>query len=156
MSKDHPKARFHPLSPVQPDRSPAPYFLAAVVAAVVIWTVQQKLIQDSNQATPQGVSRVRPAQAARGDLRSLFSTDDYPASALARSEEGTVQARLDVNTKGLVRRCTIIRSSGHDSLDDATCNILMRRARFAPAHDAHGNAVPDSIVTPPVSWRLEE
>ena len=66
-----------------------------------------------------------------------------------------MQARLDIDSKGSVSRCTIIRSSGHDGLDNATCKILKRRAHFTPARDAAGKVITDSVVTPPVVWRLE-
>jgi protein TonB len=88
-------------------------------------------------------------------MRHVFSGDDYPAAAQVRGEEGDVRARLDVDTRGRVSRCTIVQSSGSESLDDATCRILEERARFAPARDAGGNPVADSVLTPPIVWRLE-
>jgi protein TonB len=90
-----------------------------------------------------------------GDLRTLFSADDYPAEAQRNGEEGTVQAELSVDARGHVRGCTVIHSSGHASLDSATCRILQRRARFDPAHDVNGDAVASSVVTPRIVWRLE-
>ena len=146
--RDKVKQKFDPRSPVQHDRNPALYFILALIAAIAIWTIQQRTIEDS--------SPEREQRSTRGDLRTLFSTDDYPATALQNGEEGTVQARLQVDPQGRVSGCSIIRSSGHASLDDATCNILRKRARFTPARDAHGNAVADSVVTPAVVWRLEE
>jgi protein TonB len=145
---------FHPRSPVQPDRSPAPYFIAAIVAAIAIWSVQQQWAQDSNPpvAREAGHDGVR---SARGDVRTVFSADDYPVDAQRKGEEGTVQAKLDVDTHGRVSRCTVIRSSGSASLDGATCRILQRRARFAPARDVKGKAVGDTYVTPPIKWQLE-
>ncbi len=91
---------------------------------------------------------------ARGDLRTLFSVDDYPASAERKGEEGTVQANLAIDKAGRVSGCTILHSSGSKTLDNTTCSIMQRRARFVPARDVNGNAVPDAVVTPPVVWRL--
>jgi len=108
---------------------------------------EQRAIEDASKKPLQ--------QRTKGDLRMLFSADDYPATAQRNGEEGTVQARLDVNSQGRVERCSIIRSSGSASLDQVTCDVLRKRARFAPARDADGKAVPDSVVTPPVTWRLE-
>jgi protein TonB len=143
-----------PRSPVQPDKSRAAYVAIALVAAAAIWTVQQYAVQDSTPPA-RSVPSSEPAHSAKGEVRGVFSADDYPAEAQRNNEEGTVQAELAVDAKGRVRDCTIIRSSGHRSLDDATCNILKRRARFRPARDVNGKAVPDSVVTPPVVWRLE-
>lgn len=82
-----------------------------------------------------------------------FTRDDYPAEALRRREQGTVWFRVDVGANGRVAACTITRSSGSADLDAATCRIVQRRARFAPARDAAGNALPDSISTH-MKWRL--
>jgi len=151
---DRGKQQFHPRSPVQGDRSPAPYFIIAVVAALAIWTAQQQWTQDSNPPVARETGHEGP-RSASGDVRTVFSADDYPIEAQRKGEEGTVQARLDVDARGRVSRCTVIRSSGSVSLDSATCRILERRARFTPARDVNGKAVVDSYVTPPIRWQLE-
>jgi protein TonB len=143
----------------EPKRSALPYFAVAAVAAIAVWSIQQDSIQDSLKQQVRNLSKETPekrgALGARGDIRTLFSADDYPADAQRNGEEGTVQAELAVDSKGRVTGCTIVRSSGHASLDETTCSILQRRARFTPARDANGEAIPDSVVTPPVVWRLE-
>jgi TonB family protein len=151
--RDPNEPRFDRRSPVQPGRSNAPYFIAAFFAAILIWTVQQNHIQDSNPRPVRDQAEGR--SSARGNVRTLFSADDYPAEAQARGEEGTVRARLDIDTRGRVSKCSIIQSSGHASLDQATCSILQRRALFTPARDVDGKAVPDSVTTPSIVWRLE-
>ncbi len=88
-------------------------------------------------------------------MRSLFSSDDYPAAAQAAGAEGTAQASLTIGPDGRVSGCSITRSSGNGSLDAATCSILRRRAKFTPARDSNGNATSDTITTPPITWRLE-
>jgi TonB family protein len=90
------------------------------------------------------------------DVRLLFSYDDYPAEALKKNEQGTVQAELTIGSDGRVRACKVIRSSNSESLDTATCNIMMRRARFKPARDAHGNPTEDTYTTPPITWKIVE
>jgi TonB family protein len=92
---------------------------------------------------------------ARGDIRTIFTGDDYPASAQAAGAEGIVQAQLTVGPTGAVIGCNIIRSAGNGSLDSATCNILRRRAHFTPARDSDGNPTTDTVITPPIVWRLE-
>jgi protein TonB len=99
--------------------------------------------------------KVQSAQSAKGDLRTLFSADDYPASAQAAGAEGTSQASITIGPDGRVASCSIIRSSGNNALDAATCNIIRRRAKYIPARDSNGNAVSDTITTPPITWRLE-
>jgi protein TonB len=95
------------------------------------------------------------AQSARGDVRTLFSADDYPASAQAAGAEGTAQAQLTIGTDGRVVGCNLIKSTGNGALDSATCNILRRRAKFTPARDSNGNPTTDTYTTPPIRWQLE-
>src|SRR5687768_5270496 len=101
------------------------------------------------------VASATPPVPARGDLRGLFTTDDYPDAAICMGQEGDVQAELTVAANGRVSACAILRSSGFPALDAATCDAFTKRARFTPARDAGGRPVADTIVTPPVSWRLQ-
>jgi protein TonB len=104
---------------------------------------------------PPPPRKVQSAQSAKGDLRSLFSADDYPASAQSSGAEGTVQATLTIGSDGRVVSCNVTRSSGNSSLDSTTCNILRRRAKFTPARDSNGQPTTDTVSTPPIVWRLE-
>jgi protein TonB len=91
-----------------------------------------------------------------GDVRMLFSSDDYPADAMQNGWQGAVVVDLRIDAKGQPRRCVIVRTSGHESLDHATCNIMLIRARFIPAKDSNGKPVEDVFRTPPIVWRLVE
>ena len=104
---------------------------------------------------PPPPKRVTPPQSARGDVRTLFSADDYPASAQASGAEGSVVATLSIGTDGRVTGCNVTRSSGNSSLDSATCSILRRRAKFTPARDENGNPTTGNYTTPTITWRLE-
>ena len=92
---------------------------------------------------------------AKGDVRSLFSSDDYPASAQSAGAEGSAQAQLTIGPDGRVVGCSLVRSTGNGALNSATCNILRRRAKFTPARDSSGNATTDTYTTPTIVWRLE-
>jgi len=180
---DHPKPRFDPRSPVQDEPARGRYFIGAFVllmAAVWAWenvrlpkftppTIHRHSPEPEDSTATAAVREpppitsivddgpvTHPANPARGDVRYVFSNDDYPAEAQRAGDEGTVQARLGIDPSGRVARCTIIRSSGHAALDRTTCAILKQRATFTPAHDAAGNAVSDTYVTPPVTWRLQD
>ncbi|MBW0145437.1 energy transducer TonB [Sphingomicrobium clamense] len=97
--------------------------------------------------------RIEPANP-RGDVRGLFSTDDYPSRALRNEEQGTVRARLTIDTRGRVSACTVTQSSGSSLLDDTTCRLLQRRARFDPATDSSGAKVQGTYNTPPIRWEI--
>lgn len=104
------------------------------------------------QACPPVVSR---AAKAKGNLPSLFSTDDYPQSAIRNEEQGTTAVRLTIGTDGRVADCTVTSSSGSTALDNATCNIIRRRARYTPAQDQAGNPVAGSDSTR-IRWELPD
>jgi len=106
-------------------------------------------------APPPPPRKVQSAQSAKGDLRTLFSADDYPAAASAAEAQGTAQATLTISPDGRVVGCNLIRSTGNGALDAATCNILRRRAKFTPAKDSNGQPTTDTVTTPPIVWRLE-
>jgi protein TonB len=113
-------------------------------------------VAPSPPPAPPPPRKVQSAQSAKGDLRTLFSPDDYPASAQAAGAEGTARAEISIGTDGRVTGCTITQSSGNSALDAATCNIIRRRAKFTPARDTNGNPVTDSLPTPPIRWVLQD
>jgi len=59
-----------------------------------------------------------------------LSDADYPSRARREERAGTVGYALEVAADGRVTGCQITKSSGHADLDEATCRLLPRRARF--------------------------
>jgi protein TonB len=82
----------------------------------------------------------------------VFYAADYPFEARRHGWEGTVIADLTIGTRGVVGKCDVVKSSGYKVLDDTTCNILVKRARFRPARDKDGNSVADVVRTPEIRW----
>jgi len=153
--KDMPKVPPPPVTPpplVQVNTPPPPT-ITTVVAPPVIPPVAPS--PPAPPAPPPPPHKTQSAQPAQGDVRTLFSGDDYPASAQAAGAEGTAQAQLTIGPDGRVTGCNLIRSTGNSALDSATCNILRRRAKFVPARDSNGNPTGDSYTTPPIRWQLE-
>lgn len=93
-------------------------------------------------------------QPTRGPVWYI-SEDDYPMEARRADQEGTARYELAVNEAGRPTSCTIIKSSGHKILDDTTCRLVQKRARFNPARDDAGNAVP-GVYRHWVIWDLGE
>ena len=91
---------------------------------------------------------------ARANLASYISDSDYPPSALRNNEEGVTDFRLTIGPDGRVTNCTITSSSGSRALDNATCSILRRRARYSPARDQYGNPTTDTD-TGRIAWRIQ-
>lgn len=89
------------------------------------------------------VEPVRPSQAADAlpgkDRLRWITTDDYPTAAIRQNVQGVVGISVTIGTDGRVRSCLATQSSGSQLLDDATCRLYAKRARFTPARDADGN-----------------
>jgi len=154
--KDMPKVPPPPVTPpplVQVNTPPPPTI--QTVTAPPTPPVYIPPVAPSPPPPPPPPRKVQSAQSAKGDLRSLFSADDYPASAQAAGAEGTVRAELTVGPDGRVEACNITQSSGNSALDSTTCNILRRRAKFTPARDSNGNPTTDTVPTPPIRWQLQ-
>jgi protein TonB len=101
---------------------------------------------------PPPPRRVQPAKA-KANLGSLFSDEDYPASAVRAGESGATGFRLEVGPNGRVTNCTVTSSSGSSALDSTTCRLLRSRARFTPATDSTGSATSDTVGGR-IVWRL--
>lgn len=86
---------------------------------------------------------------------SWVGSDDYPSRALQQEREGTSAFRLSISASGQPLSCVIISSSGHADLDQATCDAVMRNARFNTALDAAGKPVESSYVSR-VRWQIPQ
>lgn len=85
--------------------------------------------------------RARPLQP----LDSYFTVNDYPLAAEQFYAEGYVEFSYDVGIDGRVHGCRVTRSPFITLFGEVTCDIMRRRARFEPAHDAAGHPVPDTL-----------
>jgi protein TonB len=80
---------------------------------------------------------------------------DYRSRWVNEGLTGTARFRLDIGTDGRVTDCRVTRSTGHAALDTATCSLVQRRARFAPAKDSSGRATA-GVYESAIVWRLPE
>jgi periplasmic protein TonB len=150
--KDMPKVPPPPITPPPLVRMEAPPPPIQTVTAPTPPIIQP--VVPSPPAPPPPPRKTVSASPARGDVRTSFSNDDYPASAIAANAQGTAQARLTIGPDGRVTGCDLIRSTGNGALDSTTCNILRRRVKFTPARDSNGNPTSDTYTTPPITWVL--
>ena len=88
------------------------------------------------------------ARLVSGDL----GRRDYRQIAAMGSPRGNAELLLLVNPAGRVERCRAVRSSGDQAVDDALCQTLLERARFAPAHEADGSPLYQDVRYFPI-WR---
>ena len=103
-------------------------------------------VSEASPAGPTAVSTsiIRHAQA-RQNLSLYVRAGDY------FGVQGRVFFELVVSPQGRVTACRVERSSGSAALDDKTCQIMLRRARFSPARDAQGAPVEDR-ATASIGW----
>jgi TonB family protein len=90
-----------------------------------------------------------------GNLRSIFSSDDYPREAMKRWQQGKGQYLLLVDENGQVAGCQVLLATGVPILDAQACSVIERRAKFTPALDKNGKPVRSTVVTPPINWKFD-
>jgi len=98
-------------------------------------------------AHARGATAAQPA----GDPASWITPADYPREELRNDVEGTTSFELNIGADGLPKACKIVATSGSRVLDEATCTLLMQRARFLTARDEAGTPV-DSTYANRVRW----
>lgn len=103
--------------------------LAGTLAAAHLAPVSAR----SDQAIPDFNAELRPIindlpRYARS--KDWITDDDLPPSGMSERPLGTLKARLRISRVGRVDGCKIVVSSGNEVLDERTCRLLSRRARF--------------------------
>ncbi|WP_324262548.1 TonB family protein [Altererythrobacter sp. H2] len=95
------------------------------------------------------------AAKARNNPHGWITEADYKTSWINRGYAGTAGFRLAIGASGRVEGCQITRSTGHTALDEATCSLVTRRARFEPARNGTGDKVPGSYASS-VLWQIPD
>ena len=88
------------------------------------------------------------------DYTKLFTSRDYPLKLVEKGIQGSVGALLTIDSTGAVSACRAIESSRTVELDELTCAIFLKRARYEPAIDKSGKAVP-ALSYYRVNWMLD-
>jgi periplasmic protein TonB len=68
--------------------------------------------------------------------------DYYPAASLKAGEQGTVGFEVALNRDGKIESCLVTSSSGFPRLDEATCDMIVRTARFRPSEKRGSARIP--------------
>lgn len=95
------------------------------------------------------------AAAPLGNPGRWITDSDYRSSWINRDYSGVAAFSLEIDARGRVNNCSITQSTGHAALDEATCKLLERRARFEPAKNGDGNAVSGTFNSS-VNWKIPE
>lgn len=95
------------------------------------------------------------AAKARNNPGEWITQSDYKTSWINRGWAGSAGFRLQVGANGRVEGCQITRSTGYAALDEATCALVTRRARFDPARNGAGEKVSGSYSST-VRWQIPD
>ena len=106
---------------------------------------------------PVGSGKIGPDIAAspRNNAARWVTDSDYKSRWIREDMFGSASFRLEIAANGRVENCRITRSTGHAALDQATCDLIAKRARFNPAKDGSGNATTGSY-SGSINWVLPE
>jgi protein TonB len=75
-------------------------------------------------------STLTPIMSFEGSVKSSIDSLDYPRLALIEGLEGKVLALVGFGREGTPLSCRPLQSSGTAFLDNATCEVIMRRLRY--------------------------
>ncbi|MEL7446144.1 MAG: energy transducer TonB [Pseudomonadota bacterium] len=95
------------------------------------------------------------AAAPSNNVGNWVTNGDYKRRWVTREMTGTARFKLEISATGAVTNCAITRSTGHAALDQATCRLVTQRARFTPARDGDGLAVPGTY-SHAIRWTLPD
>lgn len=145
--KDMPPPPVAPPPPIRVNTAPPPIETVTVAPPPPVLVVP-------TAPPPPPPPKFTPKKAEpKGNPGSWATPDDYPSRALREDREGVARFSVSVGPDGKVTSCSITGSSGHADLDDATCKLVTRRARFKPATDGDGNPTTGSYSNS-VRWQI--
>ena len=125
-----------------------------IIDRPVIEVPRPRIADDPVVAPPAPTPSFDPVGAKPRNDPSRWLTDrDYKSSWSRRELTGVASFTLDIAANGTVTGCRVTRSTGHAELDEATCKLVQRRARFEPARGSNGEPVAGSFSSS-VRWQL--
>ncbi|HEX7710448.1 MAG TPA: energy transducer TonB [Sphingomonadaceae bacterium] len=89
-------------------------------------------------ACGDAAAKSEPKPAVAIDHDNWIRPGDFPREGIPRRAHGAVEFQIAINPSGYPENCVIRQSSGFDMLDKATCQLILKRARFHPATDENG------------------
>jgi protein TonB len=87
-----------------------------------------------------------------GNPGDWFPQDAYPKEARKENAQGNISVRLEIGATGRTIGCTVTESSGFSSLDEPTCRLAIKNARYKPVI-VNGVAIPSHSLIRNILWR---
>jgi Gram-negative bacterial TonB protein C-terminal len=85
------------------------------------------------------------------DVRSVFSSDDFPRYVQVEGINRFVMTRTTIRSDGTPQDCSAESGSGDPKLDAYTCSIIVKRAKFWPAKWLDGSPA-YGVLRVPIAW----
>ncbi|MCY7338841.1 MAG: TonB family protein [Sphingomonas bacterium] len=102
---------------------------------------------------PKTIISPHPNEPTFLNFLDVFSTEDYPADALRKEEQGTVRVEVAVDEAGSPTDCQVVNSSRSAAFDAASCVLILARGRFEPLLDSAQRPVA-GVSKNSVRWAL--
>ncbi len=83
-----------------------------------------------------------------------ISNADYPKSATAARQGGSVTVHFTVGADGRPSKCRVVKSSGNADIDATTCRLIEQRFLYEPARNKAGLPISD-VTGWQQTWWLE-
>jgi len=99
-----------------------------------------------------GIATAATDPGLRRSANGEFIASNYPERALKAGGQGKVTFRLTVEPDGSLGTCEVTGSSGYKSLDDETCELILRFAHLNPVRNSEGRAV-RAIQNGFINWK---
>ncbi len=140
-----PPVQTEPAPPASPPQAPVP-----LPSFSPTYSIPYSSPYSPYAPPPEGPNRAPIPTSHPG---TWANSADYPPSALRDERDGNVGFGLTIDKLGRAINCIIISSSGYSDLDDATCAMINRRARFYPATDKEGKPTTGYYANQ-IKWRM--
>ena len=158
-AEEPPPPEAPPPPPPPQMKMPPPTIVEPIVAAPVITAppivTAPPVIHEAAPPPPPAKPSMAVGPKPKSNPQNWLSTDDYPSAAMRDGVQGVTAFRLEIGADGKPTSCSVTSSSGSALLDDTTCRLVMRRAKFAPAKDSEGNPM-NSSYSSRTRWQIPE
>lgn len=108
---------------------------------------QYDVWNNNSSTSPHAQAQINNIPPKPIKLDGVIRSTDFPSGVSPEKSEYVVGMVLQIDRNGNVADCFIEASSGSETLDDATCNLLKQRAKFSPAVEGGYVAVSDFKYT---------
>jgi protein TonB len=141
-----------PPSPAVPESiEPAPVPPAPAINDSPSPPVQEQAPVIARSLTPRPAKKADYGWLAESLHRRIVEVRQYPSAARLNGWEGKVVLRVAIRQDGHLDSVSVVKSSGHETLDDAAMEAVRRAC---PLHMKHELASPMVVVQVPINYSL--